>query len=103
MYKDSHGLNKIIDKKLPSVRPRFQQHEIVVTGEAFEVFYCDVIDCVKALFGDPEFAPLLLLAPERHYADADETVQVYFDMHTGKWWWATQVRVSIVHPMVLNP
>ncbi|PIL36324.1 hypothetical protein GSI_00012 [Ganoderma sinense ZZ0214-1] len=97
-YKDSRGLNKIIDQKLPSARPRFQRHEIVVAGEAFEVFYRDVLECIKALFGDPEFTPLLLLAPERHYADVDETVQVYFDMHTGKWWWATQKELEKQRP-----
>ena len=90
-FKNSRELNNIIDKKLPSTRPRFHRHEIVVAGEAFEVFYRDILECIEALFGDPEFAPLLLLVPERHYTDADHTVRVYFDMNTGKWWWATQV------------
>ncbi|KAF7373988.1 hypothetical protein MSAN_00611700 [Mycena sanguinolenta] len=34
---------------------------------------------------------VLVFAPERHYADADKTVRLYHDLHTGKWWWATQV------------
>ena len=72
-----------------------------MAGEAFQVFYRDIIECIKALFGDPEFAPILLLAPEHHYADKDKTVWVYFDMHTGKWWWATQVD-RCMHPIVLN-
>ena len=101
LYKDSHGLNKIIDKKLPSARPKFKCHKVVVAGEAFQVFYHDIIECIKALFGDLEFAPILLLAPECHYADEDKTVQVYFNMHTGKWWWATQVD-RCMHPIVLN-
>lgn len=90
-YKTSQELNKIIDKSLPSSRPRFERHEIVVAGEAFEVYFRDLLACIRALFGDPEFAPVLLLVPERHYADADHTVRVYFDMNTRKWWWATQV------------
>jgi hypothetical protein len=45
---------------------------------------------VKALFGDPELAQHLILAPEHHYADLDKTVRQYHDMHTGKWWWNTQ-------------
>ncbi|KAL1941438.1 hypothetical protein VTO73DRAFT_7255 [Trametes versicolor] len=89
-YRNSAQLNAIIDTKLVSGRPRFIRREIVVAGEAFEVFYRDVIACVRALFGDPEFAGILVFAPERHYADADCTVRVYFDMHTGKWWWAQQ-------------
>lgn len=91
-YKNSRELNNLIDSKLPSGRPPFQRHEIVVAGEAFEVFYRDILQCIEALFGDPEFAPILLLLPERHYGDSDRTVRVYFDMNTGKWWWATQVR-----------
>jgi hypothetical protein len=31
--------------------------------------------------------------PERHYADADKTVRLFHDMHTGRWWWGTQVCV----------
>ena len=97
MYRNSRELNKLIDKKLPNARPHFQREEIVVGGEAFEVYSRDVLECVEALFGDPEFAPLLLLVPERHYTDADRTVRVYFDMNTGKWWWATQVSNSGVY------
>ncbi|KAI1781957.1 hypothetical protein LXA43DRAFT_1069516 [Ganoderma leucocontextum] len=96
-YKTSAELNKIIDKQLPSSRPRFQRHEIVVAGEALPVYFRDVLECIKALFSDPEFAPLLLLVPERHYADADHTVRVYFDMNTGKWWWATQKELEKTH------
>ena len=73
-YKNSQELNKIIDKNLPSSRPRFQRHEIVVAGEAFEVYFRDILACIRALFGDPEFTPVLLLLPECHYADADHTV-----------------------------
>ncbi|CDO68115.1 hypothetical protein BN946_scf185044.g23 [Trametes cinnabarina] len=89
-FKSSVQLNTIIDEKLVSGRPRFIRREIVVAGEAFEVFYRDIIACVRALFGDPEFAGVLVFTPERHYADADRTVRVFFDMHTGKWWWAQQ-------------
>ena len=94
-YKNSKELDNIIDKKLQSARPRFQRHEIIVAGESFEVYYRDILQCVEALYGDPEFAPLLLLAPERHYTDGSRSVRVYFDMNTGKWWWATQVRTSL--------
>lgn len=83
-------MNKIIDKQLPS-RPKFRREQIVVAGEAFDVFYRDVIECVKALYGDPDFADFLVFAPERHYADKEQTVRLYHDMHTGKWWWDTQV------------
>ncbi|KAI0327044.1 hypothetical protein GY45DRAFT_1437255 [Cubamyces sp. BRFM 1775] len=50
------------------------------------------------MFGDPEFAGILVFAPERHYADEDRTVRVYFDMHTGKWWWSTQLALDAIRP-----
>ncbi|KAJ7803565.1 hypothetical protein B0H14DRAFT_3091956 [Mycena olivaceomarginata] len=88
-YKNSRELNNIIDKNLPG-RPRFKRKEIIGGGESYDVYFRDILECVKALFGDPEFAAHLKVAPERHYADEDQTVRLYHDMHTGKWWWATQ-------------
>lgn len=49
------------------------------------------MDCIKALWGDIDFKPHLIVELERHYADGDQTIRVYFDMNTGKWWWCTQV------------
>jgi hypothetical protein len=89
-YKNSNKLNKIIDQKLPG-RPTFQCREVIIANEAFELFSRDIIECIKALWGDVDFAPYLVVEPERHYADADQTIRLYFDMHTGKWWWSTQV------------
>ncbi|OJT12555.1 hypothetical protein TRAPUB_10899 [Trametes pubescens] len=89
-YRNSRELNTIIDEKLASGRPKFIRREIVVAGEVFEIFYRDVIQCIRSLIGDPKFAGLLVFAPEKHYADAGHTARVYFDVHTGKWWWETQ-------------
>lgn len=69
-----------------------------MAGEAFEVYYCNILSCIKALFGDPEFTPDLLLAPECHYTDKDQKVHVYFEMNTGRWWWKVQVR--LLFPLV---
>ncbi|KIJ12604.1 hypothetical protein PAXINDRAFT_14526 [Paxillus involutus ATCC 200175] len=96
-YKNSQELNKIIDTRLPG-RPRFQRQEIVVAGEAFDVYFRDILECIRALFGDPEFAPYLAFEPERHYADADHTTRMYHDMHTGKWWWQTQKELEKEKP-----
>jgi len=62
-----------------------------VAGKAFEFYFHDILECVHSLYSDPEFAPILVFAPECHYADEDKTIQLYHDMHTGKWWWQTQV------------
>ena len=78
--------------KLPC-RPIFKRHEIIVADEAFELYARDIIECIKALWGDPEFSPILVIELERHYADKDHTIRLYHDMQTGKWWWATQARI----------
>lgn len=88
-------LNNIVDK-LPLGRPLFERHEIVVANEAFEVYTRDILQCIWALLSDPELTPLLLLVPEQHYADANHKTRMYFDMNTGKWWWATQVSPRVV-------
>jgi len=92
-YTNSEQLNKIVDK-LPR-RPKFKRREIVVDGESFEIYSRDIVECLKALFGDPEFLPYLVFEPERHYADEDKTIRMVHDMHTGKWWWDTQVGPSV--------
>jgi hypothetical protein len=90
-YKNSKELNAVIDDEIPAQRPRFQRHEIEVAGERIEVYYRDILECIKTLWSDPELTPHLILKPERHYTDATKTVRMFHDMHTGKWWWATQV------------
>ncbi|KZT18176.1 hypothetical protein NEOLEDRAFT_1103767 [Neolentinus lepideus HHB14362 ss-1] len=91
-FKDADTLNKQIDQ-LPG-RPAFKREEVVIGGEAFEVYYRDVIECIRALYGDPEFAKDMTFVPERHYADPDKTIRMYSDMHTGRWWWNTQKAIE---------
>ncbi|TFK78674.1 hypothetical protein K466DRAFT_506925 [Polyporus arcularius HHB13444] len=97
-FKNTKELNTIIDEQLTSGRPRFIRREIIVAGEAFEVFYRDVIQCIRALYGDPEFSGILVFTPERHYTDKDCKRRVYFDMHTGRWWWDTQKALEKLKP-----
>ena len=89
-YKNSRELNHIIDTSLPG-RPHFRCKQVVVAGESFELYYRPVLDCIRWIFGDPNFAGLLVFIPERNYSDKDNTERLYHDMHTGKWWWDTQV------------
>ncbi|KAJ3575317.1 hypothetical protein NP233_g1175 [Leucocoprinus birnbaumii] len=92
-YKSSKELNAIIDVKLPG-RPEFHRREVVVGGESFEFYSRDILECIQALWRDPQFENDLIVEPERHYADDDETVRMFHDMHTGKWWWNTQKSVE---------
>ncbi|KAG2045778.1 hypothetical protein BDR06DRAFT_977962 [Suillus hirtellus] len=97
-YRNSRELNNIIDKKLPTCRPQFRRQEVVFAGEAFDVYFRNIVECVKALYEDPEFAPYIVFVPERHYADKEKTMQLYHDMHTGKWWWRTQKEIEKEKP-----
>ena len=89
-YTNAKDLNNLMDQ-LPGWPP-FHHKEIVIGGEACEFYYCDVNECVHALFHDPEFTPHLKFSPEQHYADADHTEHAFHDMHTGCWWWQVQVQ-----------
>ncbi|TFY51720.1 hypothetical protein EVJ58_g10417 [Rhodofomes roseus] len=68
----------------------FHRFEVSISGERFDMFNRDVIECARALWGDAEHTPYLCFTPARHYADADQTLRLYHDMDTGEWWWATQ-------------
>ncbi|KAJ7060379.1 hypothetical protein C8F01DRAFT_988880 [Mycena amicta] len=97
-YRTSRELNQIIDQSLPSGRPIFERHEVVVGGEAFDVFFRPILPCARALFGDPDYAKDLIFAPEKHYTDAEKTDRMYYDIHTGKWWWGTQKALDELEP-----
>jgi hypothetical protein len=90
-FQNSRELNQIIDERLPS-RPKFERHDIVIEGETFQVYFRNIMDCIASLYGNPEFAPHLVFAPERHYSD-QEKCRIYHDMYTGRWWWETQVHI----------
>lgn len=66
-----------------------------MAGEAYDVYFRDVIECIRALYSEPEFARHLVFLPERHYADSDCTMRLFHDMHTGKWWWSAQVSMRL--------
>ena len=93
-YTSSNGLNKKIDT-LPTLCPKFRREEVTVGGETFEVFCRDVLGCIAEIYGRHDLTPHLKFKPERHYVDADMTLRIYDDMHTGKWWWEVQVSVDI--------
>ena len=56
-------LNTFIDNKLPG-RPAFERKEVVIGQEMLE-FYCrSALECIRSLFGDPQYANELVFAPE---------------------------------------
>ncbi|KAI0338542.1 hypothetical protein BDW22DRAFT_1409533 [Trametopsis cervina] len=107
-FKNVRELNHIIDSQLPAERPRFQRTQVMVAGEPHILYYRDIIECIRSLFGTSEFAQYLVFAPERHYTDETRTTRLYHDMHTGKWWWWTQEQLeaqqagATVIPVILS-
>ncbi|THU88727.1 hypothetical protein K435DRAFT_679303, partial [Dendrothele bispora CBS 962.96] len=89
-YKNSRELNIIIDKYIPPPCPSFVRQEVVVQGQPIEFYSRDLLECLKSLWGNPDFAGQLIVEPELHYVDEDMTIRAYHDMHTGKWWWDKQ-------------
>jgi hypothetical protein len=64
--------------------------------ECLEFYYRDAVECIRSLYGDPEFARDLAFAPERHFTSHDRTSRLYNEMYTCDWWWTVQVRS--LHP-----
>jgi len=84
-------LNEKIDDDLPTC-PTFQRKEVSFGGEALEFYYRDIMKCIQAIYSDPQFADVLVFAPERHYTSQERTCRIYNELHTGDWWWKVQVR-----------
>jgi hypothetical protein len=64
---------------------------IEVGDEQQELYYRDIMPCIRALFGNPQFANDLIMVPEHHYKDATKQTRIYSEMNTGNWWWDKQV------------
>jgi hypothetical protein len=82
--------------------PVFLCQELTVRGEHLEFHYCNIIKCIWALFGNPEFACDLVFTPEQHYTDSTKTCLVYDEMHTGDWWWSVQVHIWFYFKIILT-
>jgi len=67
-FSSTKELNDIIDKALPG-HPSFNCHKFDIRGETLEFYSRDVLSCIRSIYGDPEFAWHLLVAPEHHYTD----------------------------------
>ena len=90
-FRTVNKLNDLVNSDLPG-RPAFQCKEFKVGAEELE-FYCrDVLQSVRALYGDLQFADHLVFAPERHYTSQECSCRINNEMHIGDWWWTVQVR-----------
>ena len=90
-FSSAEELNKIIDTKLPNGLPQFVREEIELAGQKYEFYRRDILQCVRALYGDPELAECLMYAPEKHYTGPDKKSRIFSEMNSGRWWWTRQV------------
>jgi hypothetical protein len=92
-YKNVRELNKIIDEGLPT-RPRFRSHNLKMGSETVVMYSHDILPCIQALYGNPDFAADLIHKPKHHYQQSgNQKWRVFHDMHTGSWWWEIQVSI----------
>ena len=90
-YKNTRELNMKIDRNLHGC-PSFHMHDIAVGDEVVTLHARNILDCIQALYGNPEFTRFLIFKPQRYYhTSAGHTrSRVYHDMHTVDWWWEVQ-------------
>ena len=88
-------MNNIIDTKLSGCPP-FLCRELNIGHECLEFYYRDIIECIRSLYGDPQFAQELAFAPEHHYISPERMCRIYNEMYTGDWWWSVQVHHQIL-------
>jgi Plavaka transposase len=61
--------------------------------EFLEVWFRNLIDCIKELFGNPSFRDNISYVPQKVFTNGAGTTRIYDEMWTGDWWWTMQVRV----------
>jgi hypothetical protein len=83
-------LNNIIDNNLPGCPP-FLYKTFDIGKEQLEFYYRDVIECIRSLYGDRQFAQDLVFTPAWHYTNPECMCCIYNEMHIGDWWWMVQV------------
>jgi len=93
-YRTVKQLNNLIDHKLPGWPP-FQSKELLISQERLHFHYRDALECIRSLFGDPQYAQDLVFAPERHYTSHERESHLYHKMYACDWWWTIQVRISV--------
>ncbi|EIW78604.1 hypothetical protein CONPUDRAFT_91955 [Coniophora puteana RWD-64-598 SS2] len=72
--------------------------------ENLELWFRNPVDCIRDLFGNPQFAESMVYAPEQVFDDDNGKMQQYEEMWTGDWWWETQGRLpegAVVAPVIL--
>ncbi|KAG8919803.1 hypothetical protein FRC02_001369 [Tulasnella sp. 418] len=85
----------MIDHHLPKVASWLKlMVKLDGDDDEYTIFYCNPLECIKALYGNPAFTDKMAFAPEKQWSDEEKTSRLYNEMHTGNWWWETQDKVN---------
>jgi hypothetical protein len=83
-----HGTIRTMDVEMG--QSSWTQGEVNYWSGPSEFWYRDPITIVKFLLQQRTFVDELVYAPVKVFDAAGQ--QVFTEMHTGNWWWSTQVR-----------
>ncbi|KAG8939996.1 hypothetical protein FRC03_005855, partial [Tulasnella sp. 419] len=94
-FKNTHELNQIIDNGLPKV-PIWRTFKLQMDdgSKEYEVYFCQPLECLVALYSNPAFADKMVFAPEKQWADEEKCSRLYNEMNTGDWWWQKQKAIN---------
>ena len=70
---------------------RIQESDLLVCWLQELLPLVKLLDCLRALWGDPAFKDYMSFAPEKRFADSAHKTRLYTDMKTADWWWEIQV------------
>ncbi|KIY47605.1 hypothetical protein FISHEDRAFT_74547 [Fistulina hepatica ATCC 64428] len=91
-FKNTDEMNAMIDA-MPNNLGEWQEKVLRFTdspSEEFTMYYCNPVDAIKCLMGDPDLADHLVYKPTKMFtADPKEdpaATRVYNEMWTGEWW-----------------
>ncbi|KAF8579423.1 hypothetical protein K439DRAFT_1620543 [Ramaria rubella] len=93
-YHNAHGLNQLINHKLPD-QPPWCKLPITLEGsnETFYLYHHNIMECIHALWGNPALCTNQMYAPQRQFADQHHQEPLHNEMNTSEWWCKTQMKL----------
>lgn len=91
-YSNIRGLHKFVDD-IPAQVPWTTKTLAFgdTPDERHLIQYCDPIEAIRALLGDPAHAADIVYAPSKVFTNVQRESRIYNEMWTGKWWHVVQV------------
>jgi hypothetical protein len=98
MFTTAHALRSLIES-LPDPL-RWYYEEITIEGYKLKrpiyFYWCDTLEVIEYIFGNPHFMPYMQYDPHRDWTDESRTEHVYSEYMMGDFAWQSQVCLSII-------